>query len=164
MSRSIPAIGIFYRDRGREGYWRPRRSTNASAQPKVCLFCHRRMPGTRPKGQREFCGTLCRTSYELIDAHMADNPRYAPKGVRMFLLQRAKFLCQYCARPINWSTCNAEHMKPWPKGKTALRNLTISCRPCNRDKLRRRLRPPLLKAVSRGLLVEKYQERTREGG
>ena len=134
-------------------FWEPPIKTRKVRRPKGCTLCLRLYGHQRPRGSREFCDVNCREIAKAIDNILKHNPRYAPRGIRLFLLQRARYTCKYCSASVTWRTANVEHMKAWPKGKTVLRNLTIACRGCNKNKLRGRLRPHILKAVKRGLLV-----------
>lgn len=139
---------------GKQQHWKPPLKASRRQQPKVCTVCLKRHQGTQPRGSREFCGDLCRATGEEIALLLEGNPRYAPPDVRLFLIRRAGWHCQYCGRGVTTQTANVEHMKPWPKGKTVLRNLTIACGPCNKAKFLGRLEPHVLKAVQRGLLVK----------
>lgn len=62
------------------------------------------------------------------------NFRFAPTELKEFILKRDQYKCQYCGREVRNETANIDHVKPWPKGKTTLRNLVTSCRRCNKNK------------------------------
>ena len=142
---------LFLREKRARVHWIPplvrkRIVRNRRTRPKVCEICFKR---SKPSP----CSPSCRKLAHLIGVLLSHNPRYAPKSVRVFLLQRSKYRCQYCGKRVTWGTANVEHIKPWPKGKTKLGNLTIACGLCNKNKLRQKLSPEIMKAVKRGLMV-----------
>lgn len=133
-------------------YWNPplvrrRIVRSRRTRPKVCEICFKR---SKPN----LCSLSCQAVAEQIDALLVGNPRYAPKRVRLFLLQRSEYRCQYCGRQVTWETANIEHIKPWPRGKTKRENLTVACGTCNKSKLGQKLSPEIIKAVKRGLMVK----------
>ncbi len=132
--------------------WKPPLRGNTRSIRKRCFVC-------LAKSRSECCSESCWKLRERIGALLADNPRYAPKGIRLFLLQKYRYQCQYCGRALRWNSANAEHVKPWPKGKTTLYNLVASCKPCNKRKLRLHVRGDVAKAVRRGELARQIEEK-----
>ena len=83
-------------------------------------------------------------TYTRLPAHLSADPsnfvgldglpRYASPELRREVHKRDKGRCAYCRRPVSLSTCNIDHVIPWPKGKTVASNLVVACRGCNRLK------------------------------
>ena len=134
--------------------WKPSLRGYTRRITKRCFVC-------LAKSRSECCSEGCRKLREIIGERLAGNPRYAPKGIRLFLLQKYEYQCQYCGRALRWDSANAEHVKPWPKGKTTLYNLVVSCKPCNKRKLRLRVYEDVAKAVRRGELARQSEEKEK---
>lgn len=79
-----------------------------------------------------WCSKAC---YEQVsNFNKYANERYAPHEMRMFLLKRDNYTCQYCKVSITNETANMEHVIPFPEGKTIPTNLVVACRACNKKK------------------------------
>lgn len=60
------------------------------------------------------------------------------KGIRYkwsVVLERDKFACQYCSKPVTRRTATRDHVHPQSKGgRTNYNNIVVACPKCNREK------------------------------
>lgn len=89
------------------------------------------------KGCNRWCSPECRKETLFLQKAFK-NDRYAPAKLRIFILKRDRFRCQYCKREVTYEEANIDHVKPWPFGKTVPENLVTSCQECNKTKYARR--------------------------
>jgi 5-methylcytosine-specific restriction endonuclease McrA len=97
-------------------------------KPYYCRGCQSRL-----EKKSRWCSPECRKETLFLQEAFKNN-HYAPAKLRMFVLKRDRYRCQYCKREVTYENANIDHVVPWPKGKTVPQNLVSCCQDCNKPK------------------------------